>query len=755
MRARLSVAAVAVSVALGLVAATASAQTVSFASPRFLSTGAGADGVAIADFNGDGIPDLAVVDPAGSVSVYLGNGHGGFTANGPFAVTGSPQSIAVADFNGDGLPDIVTADGNGTSVSVLMNTSTKGASTVTFASHKDFTVGSYPAAIAIGDFNRDGLPDIATANYGSGNVSVLLDTTAKDSSTAGFATHADFSVQSDPSSIAVGDLNGDGSPDLVTSSLSGSLSVLLNTTASGADAATFHAQQTITPLNGAPTRLAIGDLDGPHEPDVVVGYNNQSYVGVLADTTAADAFTFTFANEQDVPTAEPNSAAVALADVNGDGKPDIVDASNGGETSVLVNTTPAGASALSFETHQDFSSVFPLNALAVGDLNGDGRPDLVTETGGPTTDNVTILLNRTTSLMTSAPSSGFVGTALGDTAALTAGTLSGGSITFKAYGPNDSTCVAAPAFTAAPVTVIGSGTYRSPAFTPAKAGVYRWIATYSGDSGDAATATPCGEPVTVTLPPVPRDTAAPAIKGKPKKGNTLTCGTGTWSGSPTGYTYRWSRDGTPIIGATHDTYEVQSADEGSKLTCTVRATNPGGAGAAATTKAVKVPVPFVLHCPAPSGKLSGTTLGRLRLGMTAAQAHRAYPDSSARHQRYLDFFCLTPFGVRVGFASPRILKTLPASERGAYSGRVVWASTSSPVYGVRGVRPGATLASARKDLPGGNLLRVGKNDWYLAPAGAATAVLKVRQGVVQEIGIGDKSLTRTRSAQFVFMTSFE
>jgi hypothetical protein len=141
--------------------------------------------------------------------------------------------------------------------------------------------------------------------------------------------------------------------------------------------------------------------------------------------------------------------------------------------------------------------------------------------------------------------------------------------------------------------------------------------------------------------------------------------------------------------------------------------------------------------------------------MTAAQAHRAYPDSSARDQRYLDFFCLTPFGVRVGYASPKILKTLPASERGAFSGRVIWASTSSPVYDVRGVRPGATLASARRDLPGGNLLRVGKNDWYLAPAGAATAVLKVRQGVVQEIGIGDRSLTRTRAAQFVFMTSFE
>jgi hypothetical protein len=85
----------------------------------------------------------------------------------------------------------------------------------------------------------------------------------------------------------------------------------------------------------------------------------------------------------------------------------------------------------------------------------------------------------------------------------------------------------------------------------------------------------------------------------------------------------------------------------------------------------------------------------------------------------------------------------------------VWASTSSPVYDVRGIRPGATLSSAEGLLPHGNLLRVGANDWYLAPAGAATAVLKVRGGIVQEIGIGDKRLTRTRSAQFVFMTSFD
>jgi hypothetical protein len=365
-----------------------------------------------------------------------------------------------------------------------------------------------------------------------------------------------------------------------------------------------------------------------------------------------------------------------------------------------------------------------------------------------------VLLSETTALATSAPASGTVGSPLADSATLTAGKGSGGTITFAAYDPDDTTCAGPAAFMSAAIKVTGSGTYTSPGFTPMRAGVYRWIATYSGDAADAATATPCGEPVAVALPAVPRNTVAPAIAGKAQHGSTLTCGSGTWSGSPTGFTYRWTRDGTPIIGATAPTYKVQTADEGSTLTCTVTATNAGGPGAAVTSRSVKIPIPFVLHCPPATGELSGMVLGHLRLGMTRAQTHRAYPKSSSRNQRYVDFFCLKPFGVRTGFASPKLLRKLPASEQHALAGRVVWISTSSPVYDVKGVRPGATLTSAKAHLPHGNLLRVGKNDWYLAPAGAATAVLKARNGVVQEIGIGDKSLTLTRSAQFEFMTSF-
>jgi hypothetical protein len=83
------------------------------------------------------------------------------------------------------------------------------------------------------------------------------------------------------------------------------------------------------------------------------------------------------------------------------------------------------------------------------------------------------------------------------------------------------------------------------------------------------------------------------------------------------------------------------------------------------------------------------------------------------------------------------------------------ASTSNPRYAINGIRPGATLIAAKQALPAGNLVHVGRNDWYLAPAGRTTAVLKVRLGIVEEIGIGDRKLTSGKAAQRIFMTSFE
>jgi hypothetical protein len=191
------------------------------------------------------------------------------------------------------------------------------------------------------------------------------------------------------------------------------------------------------------------------------------------------------------------------------------------------------------------------------------------------------------------------------------------------------------------------------------------------------------------------------------------------------------------------------------LTCTVIATNTGGHSASVTSSGIKIPIPVIKGCPAATGKLGGTTLGLIHLGMTRAQARHAFTKSTNRGEAYIDFFCLTPRGVRAGYASPKLLKTLPKAQRKKLADRVIWASTSNGFYNVRGIRPGATLTAAKAALPGGNYFRVGANYWYLAPNGADTAVLKLRAGVVQEIGIGEKALTKGLKAQKTFMTSFE
>ncbi len=245
----------------------------------------------------------------------------------------------------------------------------------------------------------------------------------------------------------------------------------------------------------------------------------------------------------------------------------------------------------------------------------------------------------------------------------------------------------------------------------------------------------------------PANTAPPTVSGAPRAGATLTCSTGTWTNDPTSYAYQWYLDGTPIQAATSSSYVVQTGDEQLTLTCSVIASSSNGAGAPATTgKGATVPVPHVARCPAATGKLSSTTLGLVRLGMARAQARHAYTKSSNRGKKYEDFFCLTPIGVRVGYGSAKLPKK--------YADRVIWASTSSAYYTVHGIRVGATVIAAAKVLKLTGPIHVGLNDWYLTANGASTAVFKVRDGIIEEIGIADRSLTKTTTADRTFLKSF-
>src|SRR5439155_751873 len=144
-----------------------------------------------------------------------------------------PFDVAIADFNSDGKPDLAVANDVAGSVSVFQNSSVVGVLTTgSFANRVEYTVGADPY-VAAADINGDGKPDLVTANWGSNTVSVLRNTGAGGSITSSsFDAKIDYGTGGNPFSVSIGDLDGDGKPDLVTaneSESSASISVFRNT----------------------------------------------------------------------------------------------------------------------------------------------------------------------------------------------------------------------------------------------------------------------------------------------------------------------------------------------------------------------------------------------------------------------------------------------------------------------------------------------------------------------------------------------
>jgi hypothetical protein len=169
------------------------------------------------------------------------------------------------------------------------------------------------------------------------------------------------------------------------------------------------------------------------------------------------------------------------------------------------------------------------------------------------------------------------------------------------------------------------------------------------------------------------------------------------------------------------------------------------AAPASFTATAKTP----LGCPAPSGRLAVNRLGPVKLSDTRAQARRELRFSSNRGRRYMDFFCLSSSGIRIGYASPKLLRSLPRRERSRYIGRAILILTANRHFTLQGIRLGARVTRRF-----GKPFKVGLNTWYLIPNGASRGVLKTRDGRVQEIGIANKQLTATRGAAWRFLMSF-
>jgi hypothetical protein len=302
----------------------------------------------------------------------------GFRPRAEFEVSFSASSVVVADFNLDGKPDIASTDGYGDGghpggLFVLMNRTLPIIPFLNFAPADEFTTATHPRVAAAADLNADGKVDLVTSNITS-DLDVFMNTTAVGALSASF-TSTVVANGNVPNSVAVGDLNGDGKPDLaVANPGANTVSVYLNTSSPGG-LPTFSAKTDIT-TKSMPYWVALADLNADGLADLAIAHWGDPFVSVVLNTTPALAATPSFESRVDFPVTG-SSEFVACGDIDRDGKPDLVVVDDlGGKVSVLLDRTPASASVPVFAPSVEFPAAAYAHRVDIADLDQDGIPDL-------------------------------------------------------------------------------------------------------------------------------------------------------------------------------------------------------------------------------------------------------------------------------------------------------------------------------------------------------------------------------------------
>ncbi len=353
------------------------------AATSYSSVGSSPLGLTAGDFNSDGKPDLAAANSGnGTVQILLNNGNGTFTAGNSYASGYSdsytadvPYAVTTGDFNGDGKIDLAVANYDQThstgTVQILLG---NGNGTFTVGNAYSWTRCS-PISIAVADFNSDGKLDLAVTNYNGGTVSIL-----PGNGDGTFPSYTNYnSGGTNPRALTIADFNGDGKPDIaVENYTSGNVGILLNN-----GNGTFPATATTYSSGGThPRSIAVGDFNGDSKPDIVVGNHDSNNIGILLNngtgTFPTTAITY--------GSGGTNPRGVAVADFNGDGKPDVAVTNSASSTvGILLGNGSGGfASATTYST----GSTYGPFGVAVGDFNVDGLPDLaVTNSGSSASSN--------------------------------------------------------------------------------------------------------------------------------------------------------------------------------------------------------------------------------------------------------------------------------------------------------------------------------------------------------------------------------
>lgn len=337
-------------------------------------TGLAPQAAELADMDGDGDLDVVTVDlqdqEAGTVSVSLNNGAGGFAAPASYPVGAGSAWLAVGDLNQDGRPDVVVSNSqaeNNVAVTVYMNS---GSGTLISPHTLTAPPATYPLGIAIGDWNGDGQADVAVALSMAGQVKVFW-----GNGTGNFPTSTAVNLPSTfmPYDLAAAQFDGDGHLDLVVTNLNGAK--VFYGTGSGFVAGPY--------LDNVPTNsdhVATGDFDNDGHPDFVT--TGQAMTLFLNDGTGHGWIRqFTAVGE--------NPVGIAASDFDGDGNLDAAAALYlGAAVSVYY-----GDGAGNFPVRQDWGVGLAPNDVAIGDLNGDSRPDVVAPSSDLSRTDFQVVLN--------------------------------------------------------------------------------------------------------------------------------------------------------------------------------------------------------------------------------------------------------------------------------------------------------------------------------------------------------------------------
>ncbi len=282
-----------------------------------------------------------------------------------YATAETPSAVAYGDFNGDGKPDLVTANYEANAVSVLLNNGAGG-----FDPAVSYNAGHNPKSVSVGDLNNDGKLDLVVANLTSFDLSVLLGKGDGTFTAAPLVTGMNY-----PTSVAIGDFNSDGKADLVVANSGSYLTTVMYGKGDGTFAFGF---EHFNSEGGMPYAVTTGDFNKDGKQDFAVAFNTNDKVGIYLNLPSG------FVNTLKMFAAGNQPLAIAAGDFNGDGTDDVAVA-NYGSNNVTVVTGLSTVTTIAVGSLPE--------SLAVANLNGDQGKDLIVGNAGT---NFVSLLTATT-----------------------------------------------------------------------------------------------------------------------------------------------------------------------------------------------------------------------------------------------------------------------------------------------------------------------------------------------------------------------